>query len=93
MQMLRRLFAFLALLTGLVAVSSPAHANVSDVVNCEIGITLDLADEKADQGRTCHHNADEAEEADDAIKSRKPAKRSKRVLRLPVLYGIERAHE
>ena len=91
--MLRRLLACFALLTGLVAVTSPAHASVSNLLDCEIGITIDAADEKSDDRRVCHHNHDEADEADDGSKTRKPAKRSKRVLRLPVLYGIERAHE
>ena len=91
--MLRRLLACFALLTGLVAVTSPAHASVANLLDCEIGITIDAADEKADDSRVCHHNADEAEESDDGSKARKPAKRSKRVLRLPVLYGVERAHE
>ena len=91
--MLRRLFACFALLTGLVAVNSPAHASVSELLGCEIGITMDAADENADEDRVCHHNHEDVDEADDGKKSRKPAKRSKRVLRLPVLYGVERAHE
>ncbi|MBO6609233.1 hypothetical protein [Altererythrobacter sp.] len=91
--MLRRLLACFALLTGLVAVTSPAHASVSDLLDCEIGITMDAADDAADDDRTCHHNREEAEEADDGDKAGKPAKRSKRVLRLPVLYGVDRAHE
>lgn len=91
--MLRRLLACFALLTGLVAVTSPAHASVSNLLDCEIGITIDAVDEKADDRRVCSHNRDEAEEADEGDKARKPSKRSKRVLRLPVLYGVERAHE
>jgi len=91
--MLRRLLACFALLTGLVAVTSPAHASVSNLLDCEIGITIDAADDKADDSRTCHHNPDEADEADDGDKARKPAKRSKHMLRLPVLYGVDRAHE
>ena len=92
--MLRRLLACFALLTGLVAVTSPAHASVSNLLDCEIGITIDAADEKADDRRVCHHNHDDADEADESDKARNsPAKRSKRVLRLPVLYGVERAHE
>ncbi len=91
--MLRRLLACFALLTGLVAVTSPAHASVSDLLDCEIGITIDAADENDDADRVCHHNHDEVDETDEAKKSRKPVKRSKRVLRLPVLYGVERAHE
>ena len=91
--MLRRLLACFALLTGLVAVTSPAHASVSDLLDCEIGISIDAADEKSDDDRVCHHNHEDADETDDSDKARKPAKRSKRVLRLPVLYGVERAHE
>ena len=91
--MLRRLLACFALLTGLVAVTTPAHANVTNLLDCEIGITAEAADDQADDSRVCHHNHDDAEEADDSGKARKPAKRAKRVLRLPVLYGVERAHE
>ncbi len=41
--MTRQLLALLALLTGLAAVGSPAHAADAEAVACEIGVTIDCA--------------------------------------------------
>ena len=90
--MFGRFLACLALLTGLVAVSAPAHASIADMLDCEIGVTADMADASGDDRRTCHR--DEAgSQADEGDKSQKPAKRARRVVRPPVLYGIDRAYE
>lgn len=90
--MLRRMLACIALLTGLVAVSAPAQASLTGMLDCEIGVTVDAADNSGDVNRSCHH--DEAgSQADEADKVQKPAKRARRVVRPPVLYGIDRAYE
>jgi hypothetical protein len=90
--MLRRLFACLALLTGLVAVSTSAHTSIVEALNCEIGVSAESADDSAEEHRNCSHE-EAGNRAEDPGKDEKPAKRTKRVLRPPVLYGIDRAHE
>lgn len=90
--MLRRFLACLALLTGLVAVGAPANASIVTSLDCEIGMAADSADDAADERRTCHHDSEH--EADhDEDKQSKPAKRNKRVIRPPVLFGVDRAFE
>lgn len=90
--MLRRFFACLALLTGLVAVGAPANASIVDVLNCEVGVAADTADDSAEERRSCPVE-DAGNRADDPGKDDKPAKRAKRVVRPPVLYGVDRALE
>lgn len=91
--MLRRLLACFALLTGLVAVAAPSQASVSDMLDCEIGIAIDATEDQSEIDQDCHHGREKAEDSDKKDKVRKPVKRLKRVLRLPVLYGVDRAHE
>lgn len=90
--MFGRFLACLALLTGLAAVGTPANASVVEALNCEIGFSADAADVQSDDGRRCDHE-DAGCGADEADKAKQPAKRSKRVIRPPVLYGIDRAYE
>ncbi|MFZ9394687.1 MAG: hypothetical protein ACO25F_01330 [Erythrobacter sp.] len=90
--MLRRFFACLALLTGLIAVGTPANASISDILNCEIGVAADAENDDVEDRRPCP--AEEAgNRAEDPGKDDKPAKRAKRVVRPPVLYGVDRALE
>lgn len=90
--MRRQLIAFLALLTGLAAIGTPAHASVADALTCEIGVSAHAMDGTAAERTECHHDEAHAPNkgpGDDA----RPAKRQKRVYRPPVLFGVDRAYE
>lgn len=90
--MFGRIVACLALLTGLAVAGTPANASVAEVLNCEIGIAADSSEQQSDQQHACHHDegGDRVEEGDRAPR---PADRSRRTMRPPVLYGIDRAYE
>lgn len=90
--MIARLLACLVLFTGLAAVGTPASASVTEALSCEIGVAADAMEGSVDDRRACHHE-DAGNHADEADKTQKPAKRTRRVLRPPVLYGIDRAYE
>ncbi|WP_390582916.1 hypothetical protein [Erythrobacter sp. MTPC3] len=91
--MTRKLFAFLAMLSGLVALSGPAAASYSSAAspcNASVSASADAiaASEhvQAEFGQTSGSIA--ADEADIDPPSPTP-----HALRLPVLMGIERAYE
>lgn len=90
--MFGRFLACIALLTGLAAVGTSANAAVADTLDCEIGVVLDAAKDAADDVSQCHHDrAEEGSKGED--KAKKPARRPGRLIRPPVLYGIDRAYE
>lgn len=90
--MLGRFLTCLALLTGLAAFGAPANASVLEALNCEIGVAADTAEDHADDRRPCRED-ESSSRPDEADRADKPAKRVKRVLRPPVLFGIDRAYE
>lgn len=91
--MTRHIFALLALLSGLAAISYPVHAHLAEAsAECDAGVEA-RADtpEKAD-----HVGVKAASEKADQREAREPEKAKTRVpesLRLPVLMGIDRAYE
>lgn len=90
--MIGRFLACIALLTGLVAVATPAHASVSETLDCEIGLFFDASKDSTSDTGACHHDQDdEASKGED--KAKKPARRTRRIIRPPVLYGVDRAYE
>lgn len=90
--MIGRMLAFIALLTGLVAVNAPAHGAMVDALEYEIGVAVDAADDSADDRRPCRYG-ESGSYADEADKTEKPSQRRRVVLCPPVLYGIDRAYE
>lgn len=90
--MRRQLLALLALLTGLAALGTPAHASVVEALSCEIGVSAHEVEGTQQERPDC--DGDEAHAPgkgkDDTDR---PAKKSKRIIRPPVLFGVDRAYE
>ncbi|QUL38901.1 hypothetical protein [Erythrobacter sp. JK5] len=90
--MTRHFFAFLALLSGLAVLGTPAHASVLSEVTCDIGASADAREDKAGA-------PSEVREADTRRRVRCRTVTVPRrvllpqVLRVPVAMGIERAFE
>lgn len=91
--MTRHLFAFLALLSGLAAISQPVHAHLAEAsAACDAGVEV-----SAESASAADHV--EVKSASDKAAQRKAKQPQKRLapspasLRLPVLMGIERAYE
>ena len=90
--MFGRFLACIALLTGLVAAGTPASASVAESIDCEIGVVLDAAKDTAADTSSCQHeHGEEASKGEDRAKL--PARKPTRLLRPPVLYGVDRAYE
>lgn len=91
--MTRHLFAFLALLSGLVAFGGPAHASLAEALACDSSIAASAPGDAA-RSEASRPEALPATIRDHA--AREPAAFAPAVpvrLRLPVLMGIERAYE
>lgn len=90
--MTRQILAFLALLSGLAALSGPAHASVTSAVSCDIGVSTSVREDKAGTPA-------EIREATKKRPARCPSAKAPkkmplpRALRKPVLMGIERSFE
>ncbi len=90
--MTRHILAILALLSGLAALSGPAHASVLHAAPCDVGVSTGTSEEKAGTPAELR----ETEKKRD-VRCRK-LKAPKRILlpqskRVPVAMGIERAFE
>jgi hypothetical protein len=91
--MRRHFFAFLALLSGLLAFGSPAQASLSEALACDSSIAAS-ASVDAVRSEPCHCESPPA-----TIRARRagepvaPAAVTPAFVRLPVLMGIERAYE
>lgn len=90
--MTRHILALLALLSGLAALSGPAHASAHPLAACNVGAS-------AEAGETRTHLAAKPADAGDKAtrrcrETRRPSPVPRpRALRMPVLMGVERALE
>lgn len=90
--MTRQFFAFLALLSGLAALSSPANASVVEVLSCDVGVSVEAGTDTAGVPTVVREATKKHLAKSRATK--KPKRLPARDLpRLPVLMGIERAFE
>lgn len=90
--MLRRLLTCLALITGLAAFAAPANASVVEALTCEVGQSLDAHDSDAEERRMCEEETAKASRREPG-KTNTPNKRTRRVVKPPVLFGVDRAFE
>ncbi len=91
--MTRRFLAFLALLTGLVALGGTAQASLAEALACSSSIAAASGDEAAKTESVAVQPAPTTIRATRAAEAPCPAPAAPSVLRLPVLMGIERAYE
>lgn len=91
--MTRRLLAFLALLTGLVALGGPAQASLAEALACNASIAAHSGDEGTGGEHVAVQPAPATISATRAAEVAQPAPPVPPSLRLPVLMGIERAFE
>jgi hypothetical protein len=91
--MTRHFFAFLALLTGLAAFGSPAHASLAEALHCDSSITASAAVDTARSEASHIESSPATIRATRAAEPAAIANREPAGLRLPVLMGIERAYE
>ncbi len=90
--MRRQLLALLALISGLAVLGTPAHASVVEALSCEIGASAHDHHGTSQERQVC-----EDEEVHAPTKgpgeAQRPVKKAKRIIRPPVLFGIDRAYE
>lgn len=91
--MTRRFLAFLALLTGLVALGGTAQASLAEALACSSSIAAASGDEVAKSESVAVQPAPSTIQATRAVEAPCPPPAAPSVLRLPVLMGIERAYE
>jgi hypothetical protein len=91
--MTRRFLAFLALLTGLVALGGPANASLAEALACDSSIAAAVGDEASGSESPAVQPVPATLQETRAVAApeRRPAMPA--ALRLPVLMGIERAYE
>lgn len=90
--MRRQMLALLALLTGLAAIGTPAHASVIEALSCEIGTSAHDHDGASQEGQVCEDD-DVRAPTKKPGEAEPPARKSKRIIRPPVLFGVDRAYE
>ncbi|WP_394728404.1 hypothetical protein [Altererythrobacter sp. GH1-8] len=90
--MRRQILALLALLTGLAAIGTPAHASVAEALSCEIGASA-LEQHGTQQERQACEDDNVHAPTKGPAEADPPARKTKRVIRPPVLFGIDRAYE
>lgn len=90
--MTRHIVAFLALLSGLAALNSPAHASLAEAISCDTSVSASAQDETKAEQAAAPQLAKPAKShaASEQVERTAPLPAS---LRLPVLMGIERAYE
>lgn len=91
--MTRRFLAFLALLTGLVALGGPANASLVEALACGSSIAAALGDETTSGENVAVQSVPATVQESREIEAPESRPASPGVLRLPVLMGIERAYE
>jgi len=90
--MTRHFLALIALLSGLAALSGPAHASAHQLSACNVGAAAEASEMRAHVP---------AQAADSGVKTARRCRETRRIalplggceLRLPVLMGVERALE
>lgn len=90
--MLRRLLACLALITGLAAVGAPSHAAVAEVVSLEVGSSIFSSEASAEDRNECPDEISRAPRKDPG-KGDPTDRRERRIIKPPVLFGVDRAYE
>ena len=91
--MTRRFLAFLALLTGLVALGGTAQASLAEALACNASVAAASGDERAPIEGVAAQPAPATIIATRAAEADCPPPPVPDRLRLPVLMGIERAYE
>lgn len=91
--MTRHILAFLALLTGLAAIGSPAQASLAEVLACNSSIAAAAADEVAGSESAPVQPAPATLKQSREVEAPESRPATPHALRLPVLMGIERAYE
>ena len=90
--MLRRLLACLALITGLAAIGAPSHASVAATVNLEAGSSIFGGETAAEDRDECPDEAGRSPHKEPG-KASPQDRRNRRIIKPPVLFGIDRAYE
>ncbi|MEM9501912.1 MAG: hypothetical protein AAF941_08705 [Pseudomonadota bacterium] len=90
--MKRSLIAFLALLSGLAALGSPAQASAVNAIACDIGVSAEVAADKAGTPAEIREATKKRPVRCRKLKAPKrfPLPQS---LQVPIVMGIERAFE
>lgn len=92
--MTRHFFALLALLTGLAALGSPAQASLTEALACDSSIAAATdADNSQKSEIVAAQPVPVTIHASSAVEQPLAAPVPPEALRLPVLMGIDRAHE
>jgi hypothetical protein len=90
--MTRHFFAFLALITGLLALNAPAHASYADAIACDTSVSASANVDAVSVLIPANAPPSTASQST-AAETPEPAQVQPAALRLPVLMGIERAYE
>lgn len=90
--MTRSIIALLALLSGLAALGSPAHASTIDAIACDIGVSAEASADKIGTPAEVREATKKRPARCHTVKTPKryPLPQS---LQVPVAMGIERAYE
>lgn len=91
--MTRHFFALLALLTGLAAIGSPAHASLAEALACDSSIAAAAGEDVRSSETAPAQPVPATIRATRAAEVAEPQPVVSAELRLPVLMGIERAYE
>lgn len=90
--MLRRLLACLALITGLAAIGAPTHASITEAVRLEAGSGIFSSESATEDRNECPDEASRAVRRDPG-KAEPQDRRNRRIIKPPVLFGVDRAYE
>lgn len=91
--MTRRFLAFLALITGLVALGGPANASLVEALACGSSIAASAGDEVQGGEHVAIQSVPATLHESREIEAPQSRPATPDALRLPVLMGIERAYE
>jgi hypothetical protein len=91
--MTRHILAFLALLTGLAALGSPAQASLAEALACDSSIAAAAGEEASGGESVAVQSAPATLKQTRAVEAPESRPAAPASLRLPVLMGIERAYE
>lgn len=91
--MTRHILAFLALLTGLAALGSPAQASLAEALACDSSIAAAAGEESSGGESVAVQPAPTTLKQTRKVEAPASRPAAPASLRLPVLMGIERAYE